>query len=104
MSFIFIFQMPKFGKIKNITSMILDVNFPSDYARKLYLYKKDLILSKLLTNFRKRNYLQIEGFANFTLDNYYLFLEDVIEKSAHIYFSDTRHVDLINYILNNLLK
>ncbi len=100
----FYFSNDELCRIKNICIAILDQNFPSDNSRKLYLYKKDLILSKLLSNFRTKNYLVIEGFSNFKLDTYYSFLEDVIEKSAHIYFSNYNHVDLINFILNNLLK
>ena len=100
----FYFSKSEIQKIKNISFMILDPNFPSDSSRKLYLYKKDLILNKLLLNFRKQNHLLIEGFVNFSLDNYYLFLDDVVEKAAHIYFSNTDHIDLINFILNNLLK
>lgn len=100
----FYFSDAETNKIKNIASTILDPNYPSDNSRKLYLYKKELILNRLLLNFRKQNYLTIEGFANFSLDNYYFFLDDVIEKAAHIYFSNSNQVDLINFILNNLLK
>lgn len=103
-NYYFYFSESEMQKIKNISFMILDPNYPSDNSRKLYLYKKDLILNKLLLNFRNRNHLIIEGFANFSLDNYSFFLDDVIEKAAHIYFSNTEHIDLINFILNNLLK
>ena len=100
----FYFSKAEINKIKNISKLILDPNFPSDNSRKLYLYKKDLILNKLLLHFRRQNYLTIEAFANFSLDNYYDFLDNVIEKSAHIFFSNSNHFDLINFILNNLLK
>ena len=100
----FYFSDTETSKIKNITSIILDPNFPSDNSRKLYLYKKELILNRLLLNFRKQNHIVIEGFASFSLDNYYLFLDDVIEKATHIYFSNSNHTDLINLILNNLFK
>ena len=103
-NYYFYFSKSESKKIINISSAILDPNFPSDNSRKLYLYKKDLILNRLLLNFRNQNYLTIEAFANFSLDNYYFFLDDVIEKAAHIYFSNTDHVDLINFILNNLFK
>ena len=103
-NYYFYFTNSEVNKIKNISSIILDPNFPSDNSRKLYLYKKELILNRLLLNFRDKNYLVVEGFANFSLDNYYFFLDDVIEKSAHIYFSNTDHADLINFILNNLFK
>lgn len=103
-NYYFYFSNSEVKKIKNISNIILDPNFPSDNSRKLYLYKKELILNRLLLNFRKQNYLIIEGFANFSLDNYYFFLDDVIEKAAHIYFSNADHADLINFILNNLFK
>lgn len=103
-TYYFYFSNSEIAKIKNISNLILDSNFPSDNARKLNLYKKDLILNRLLLHFRNQNYISIEGFANFLLDNYYFFLDDVIEKAAHIYFSNANHVDLINFILNNLFK
>ena len=103
-NYYFYFSKSEIIKIKNISNIILDPNFPSDNSRKLYLYKKELILNRLLLNFRKKNYLTIEAFANFSLDNYYFFLDDVIEKAAHIYFSNADHSDLINFILNNLFK
>ena len=71
--FYFYFSESDAKKIKNITSLILDPNFPSENSRKLSLYKKDLILNELLLNFRERNHLVIEGFANFSLPNYYSF-------------------------------
>lgn len=103
-NYYFYFSNSEIQKIKNISFMILDPNYPSDNSRKLYLYKKDLILNRLLLNFRKQNHLVIEGFANFSLDNYFFFLDDIIEKAAHIYFTNSDHIDLINFILNNLLK
>ena len=35
-------------RIKNILNAVLDSNFPSIESKKLYLYRKDLILNKLL--------------------------------------------------------
>lgn len=87
-NYYFCFSKNEQARIKNISSTILDFNFPCDTSKKLYLYKKDLILSRLLKNFRTQNHICVEGFANFKLDNYFSFLDDVIEKSAHIYFFD----------------
>ena len=98
------FSNAEIKRIKNISFAILDPNFPSNNSKRLYLYKKDLILNRLLLNFRHRNYLTIEAFANFSLENYSNFLDNVLEKAAHIYFSNASHADLINFILNNLLK
>ena len=69
-----------------------------------HLFEYFLVFVLREPNFRNKNHLVIEGFANFSLDNYYFFLDDVIEKASHIYFSNTEHIDLINFILNNLLK
>ena len=74
------------------------------YPEGMTVYDPAMGSGSLLLNFRKQNHLLIEGFVNFSLDNYYLFLDDVVEKAAHIYFSNTDHIDLINFILNNLLK
>ncbi len=98
------FSNAEIKRIKNISFAILDPNFPSNNSKRLYLYKKDLILNRLLLNFRHHNYLTIEAFANFSLENYSNFLDNVLEKAAHIYFSNANHADLINFILNNLLK
>ncbi len=68
------------NKLKNITSAVLDSNYPSISSKKLYLYRKDLILNKLLLNFRNCNYLYVDHFAFFKLSNYYEHLEDIISK------------------------
>ena len=72
-------------KIRNILQAVLDVNFPSSESRKLYLYRKDLILNKLLLNFRNCNYIYPEHFAFFKLPNYYEHLENIVEKTCAKY-------------------
>ncbi len=72
-------------RIKNILHSVLDSNFPSIESKKLYLYRKDLILNKLLLNFRKCNYIYPEHFAFFKLPNYYEHLENIVEKTCAKY-------------------
>ena len=72
-------------KIHNILQAVLDVNFPSLESRKLYLYRKDLILNKLLLNFRNCNYIYPEHFAFFKLPNYHEHLENIVEKTCAKY-------------------
>lgn len=72
-------------KIRNILQAVLDVNFPSSESKKLYLYRKDLILNKLLLNFRNCNYIYPEHFAFFKLPNYYEHLENIVEKTCAKY-------------------
>lgn len=72
-------------KIMNITYAVLDSNFPSIESKKLYLYRKDLILNKLLLNFRNRNYIHPDYFAYFKLKDYHEHLENIIEKTYSHY-------------------
>lgn len=73
------------SKIQNILQAVLDSNFPSSESKKLYLYRKDLILNKLLLNFRKCNYIYPEHFAFFKLPNYHEHLENIVEKTCSKY-------------------
>lgn len=73
------------SKVSNILHAVLDSNFPSIESKKLYLYRKDLILNKLLLNFRNRNYIYADYFAYFKLTDYYNHLENIIEKTCSQY-------------------
>lgn len=73
-------------KMSNIISVVLDSNFPSIESKKLYLYRKDLILNKLLLNFRKKNYIYADYFAYFKLEDYHEHLETIIEKTYSRYW------------------
>ena len=74
-----------FEKISNIVHIVLDSNYPSIEAKKLYLYRKDLILNKLLINFRTKNYIYIDFYAYFKLNDYHNHLENIIEKTYSHY-------------------
>lgn len=69
-------------KIRNVLQAVLDVNYPSIEAKRLYLYRKDLILNKLLLNFRKCNYIYLEHFVFFMLPNYHEHLENIVQKTC----------------------
>lgn len=69
------------NKLKNIIHFVLDSNYPSDTSKNLFLYRKDLILRKLLLNFRTSNYLYVDHFIYFKLTDYYLHLENIISKT-----------------------
>lgn len=73
------------SKLRNILQFVLDSNFPSSESKKLYLYRKDLILTKLLINFRNCNYIYVEHFVFFKLDNYFEHLENIVEKTCAKY-------------------
>ncbi|MBQ8299214.1 MAG: hypothetical protein IJX99_05035 [Clostridia bacterium] len=73
------------SRLKNILQIVLDSNFPSSESKKLYLYRKDLILTKLLMNFRNCNYIYPEHFVYFKLDNYLEHLENIVEKTCAKY-------------------
>ena len=72
-------------RFSNITHAVLDSNFPSLDAKKLYLYRKDLILKRLLLNFRNRNHIDVDYYAFFKLSDYHHHLEDIIEKTYSRY-------------------
>ena len=72
-------------KINSILNFVLDINYPSINSKKLYLYRKDLILNKLLFNFRHHNYLFVDHFIFFKLTDYYLHLENIISKTCMRY-------------------
>ncbi len=69
------------NKLKNIVHFVLDYNYPSESSKNLFLYRKDLILRKLLLNFRTSNYLYVDHFIYFKLTDYYLHLENIISKT-----------------------
>ncbi len=73
------------NRLRNILQIVLDSNFPSNESKKLYLYRKDLILTKLLMNFRNCNYIYPEHFVYFKLDNYLEHLENIVEKTCAKY-------------------
>ena len=75
----------EFMRFSNIAHIVLDSNFPSKDSKKLYVYRKDLILNRLLFNFRNRNYNYVEHFAFFKLNDYHNHLEYIIEKTYSRY-------------------
>ena len=91
-------------KIKAIISMLLDDNFPSENAKKIYQYRSDLIFHELLLLFRKQNHVTLDSVALFSLPYYHHFLEDVVDITTEMVTSKKSHEDFINFILNNFFK
>ena len=91
-------------KIKNITSLMLDQNFPSSHSKSLFYYKKNLIFQQLLSHFKNQNHLYIDAFAFFSLENYHSFLERIVLESFEIFLYESFDKDFIIFILNNFFK
>lgn len=90
-------------QIKNIAHYILDLNSPFEESNNLYLLRKELILKKLLQNFRKRNYINIDAFINFKNQDYINILDEVVDNSVSLFLSDKNYVELLKFIFQNLL-
>lgn len=100
----FYFEENKLSKISNITNLILNSNAPIEYSNEFFLYRKQLVLSALLKNFRKTNYLHIDGFINFSLPEYYDFLGEIVDTVVELYLSNLATVDFLSSILKNMFK
>lgn len=90
-------------QIKNIASSILDPNFPIEINQTLYLFRKEAILNSLLKNFRKRNYINIDSFVNFSLESYMSEIESAVDKAVELHLANISYVELIQLLLDNLL-
>ena len=95
---------PSLQNAKNISSLILDPNYPSTHSKELYLYKKNIILNALLSHFKNHNNIIIESFALFSLPDYHEFLKKVSLTSLQIILENNFEEDFVNYILNNFFK
>lgn len=100
----FYFEENKLSKISNITNLILSSNAPIEYSNEFFLYRKQLVLSALLKNFRKTNYLHIDSFINFSLPEYYDFLSEIVDTVVELYLSNLATVDFLSSILKNMFK
>lgn len=99
----FYFPSSSQNNIKNITRCILDTNSPYEESTKFYLHRKELILRNLLSNFRKRNFINIDAFVNFRNQDYINILNDVVDNSVSLFLSDKNYVELLKFIFQNLL-
>ena len=98
----FYFGKDKLKKISNIISLILNPNSPLENAGEFLLYRKQIILSKILKNFRKTNFLHIDSFINFSLKEYEEFLEEVIYDTIRLYLSNLVSIEHLNFVIKNM--
>lgn len=100
----FYFGANKLSKIANVTNLVLSANAPIEYSNEFFLYRKQLVLSALLKNFRKTNYLHIDSFINFSLPEYYDFLNEIVDTVVELFLSNLVSVDSLSYILKNMFR
>lgn len=100
----FYFGKNKLSKISNIASLILNSNAPIEYSSEFFLYRKQLVLSALLKNFRKSNHLHIDSFINFSLPEYYNFLNEMVDTVVELYLSNLVSVDYLSLILKSMFE
>ena len=63
----FYYEKSKRKKISNLVNLILNPNSPLEKSHEFLLYRKQIILSCLLKNFHKTNYIHLDSFINFSL-------------------------------------
>ena len=100
----FYFENSSLNKINNIINLILSKDSPIEYSQEFFLYRQQIILSCLLKNFRKTNYIQVDCFINFSMKNYYDFLEEFIEMIIQLFLSNLTSLDYLNYIIKSIFK
>lgn len=98
----FYYDKSKLKKISNIINLILSPNSPLENSHELLLYRKQIVLSELLKNFHKRNYIQIDSFINFSLTKYTEFIEEIIYNIVHLSISNTISIDHLNFLIKNM--
>lgn len=100
----FYFGKPIQNKVLNIINLILDSNSPIENSKEFFLYRKQIILSKLLHNFRKTNYLHLDSFMNFSLASYTEFLEEVIDTIIQLFLSNSTSLEYLNFVIKNMFE
>ena len=100
----FYFDKYAIGKISNIISLILRPNSLIENSQDFLLYRKQIVLSNLLKHFRKTNYIQIDSFINFSMQNYYSFLEEFVDMIIQLYLSNLTSLEYINFVLKNMFE
>lgn len=99
----FYFGKAKLKKINNLVSLILNPDSPLENACEFMLYRKQIILSKLLKNFRKTNFLHIDSFINFSLTQYNEFLEEIIFDIIRLYLSNLVSLGHLNVTIKTMM-
>lgn len=100
----FYFGKPIQNKVLNIINLILDSNSPMENSKEFFLYRKQIILSKLLHNFRKTNYLHLDSFMNFSLASYTEFLEEVIDTVIQLFLANSTSLEYLNFVIKNMFE
>lgn len=100
----FYFGKPMTNKVLNITNLILDSNSPIENAKEFFLYRKQIILSNLLRNFRKTNYLHLDGFINFSLASYTEYLEEIIDTVVQLFLANATSLEYLNFVIKNMFE
>lgn len=98
----FYYEKGKLKKISNVADLILNPNSPLENSQELLLYRKQLILAELLKNFHQRNYLQLDGFINFSLSQYNEFLEEVIYNIVQLSIANLISIEHLNFVIKNM--
>lgn len=93
------FYFPKkvLTQLTNISSLVLSEELPDYKTNELYLIRKEILLQELLDNFKKRNYLTIESFINFSAPLYHETLEYILSTSIQLILSNQ---DLFHWQIN----
>ena len=100
----FYFEKYALTKIKNISSVVLTPNSLIENSAELLLYRKQIILSLLLKNFRKTNYLHVDSFINFSLNNYREFLEEILDMIVGLFLTNSTSIEYLNFIIRNIFE
>ena len=100
----FYFEKYALTKIKNISSLVLTPNSLIENSAELLLYRKQIILSLLLKNFRKTNYLHVDSFINFSLNNYREFLEEILDMIVGLFLTNSTSIEYLNFIIRNIFE
>lgn len=98
----FYYSVTQLKKIANITSYVLSPITPLENGHELLLYRKQLIITELLKNFHRQNYLYLDGFIDFRLQSYYEFIEEVIDCIIRLSLSHVISIEHLHFILKNM--
>ena len=73
-------------------------------SKEFLLYRKQIILSSLLHNFRKTNYLHLDSFINFSMTSYIEFLEEIIDMVIQLFLSNSTSLEYLNFVIKNMFE
>lgn len=100
----FYFEKRSLKKIANILNLILSSNSPLEKSQEFFLYRKQIILSSILRNFRNTNYIHIDSFVNFSLKEYNEFLEEIVDMIVQLFLSKSTSIEYLNFIIKNIFE